>query len=235
MQEQDRVESVADWYLDEQLEIDKQLINMRFRAIRRYFKSGPALELGSANGIMTRLLVDCFDDLTVVEGSKALLDEVPDYPNVEKVNSLFEKFRPTKKFNTIIMEHILEHVDTPVELLRLVSGWLANDGQLIVGVPNGNSLHRLAAVKMKMLKHACELNERDHAVGHRRVYVKQTLAGDLGKAGLTIRHFGGVFIKPLSNSQIDTTWTKEMIEGFYQLGKDLPELTAEIFAVCGNE
>ena len=86
-----------------------------------------------------------------------------------------------------------------------------------------------------MLKHICELNERDHAVGHRRVYVMQTLIDDIEKAGLTVHHTGGVFIKPLSNAQIESTWTKEMIEGFYQLGKDLPELTAEIFAVCGNE
>lgn len=234
MQEKDRIDSIADWYLDGQLEIDKQLISMRFRAIRNYFKVGPALELGSAEGVMTRLLVDCFDDLTVVEGSKALLAEVPDYPNVAKVNSLFEEFRPTKKFNTIIMEHILEHVDTPAELLHRVSGWLAEDGRLIVGVPNGNSLHRLAAVKMGMLSHPCELNERDHAIGHRRVYVKQTLVEEIEKSRLSVEHVGGVFIKPLSNSQIETTWTREMIEGFYQLGKDLPELTAEIFAVCGK-
>jgi hypothetical protein len=45
---------------------------------------------------------------------------------------------------------------------------------------------------------------------------------------------GGVFFKPLSNGQIEEHWSKEMIQGFYELGKDFPGLSAEIYAVCAK-
>ena len=43
---------------------------------------------------------------------------------------------------------------------------------------------------------------------------------------------GGVFFKPLSNGQIQENWTEEMIQGFFELGKDFPEYAADIYAVC---
>jgi hypothetical protein len=43
---------------------------------------------------------------------------------------------------------------------------------------------------------------------------------------------GGVFFKPLTNQQIQDHWTEEMIQGFYELGKDFPEYAAELYAVC---
>jgi general stress protein 26 len=41
-----------------------------------------------------------------------------------------------------------------------------------------------------------------------------------------------VYLKPLSASQIEQDWSDQMIEGFYELGKDFPDLAAEIFAIC---
>ena len=43
---------------------------------------------------------------------------------------------------------------------------------------------------------------------------------------------GGVFMKPLSNGQIEEHWTDEMIEAFFELGQEFPENAAEIFAVA---
>ena len=43
---------------------------------------------------------------------------------------------------------------------------------------------------------------------------------------------GGVFLKPLTNSQIEKWWTEEMMDAFYELGKEYPEIAAEIYAVC---
>jgi hydroxymethylpyrimidine pyrophosphatase-like HAD family hydrolase len=85
---------------------------------------------------------------------------------------------------------------------------------------------------MGLLKHPCELNERDHALGHRRVYTPETFRQDLEASGLCIAEMGGVFFKPVSNQQIQENWNQEMIEGFYELGKDFPEYAAELYAVC---
>ena len=232
MSEKTRVEDVSNWYLQEQLDFDKRLIGFRYKTLRPHLRGPIGLELGPAEGQMTQFLKNDFESLTVVDGAPALLDLIPNYPNLIKVHSLFEDFNPQIKFDTIIMEHILEHVDQPVELLQRIQKWLAPQGRILLGVPNGNSIHRLAATKMGLLKQPCELNSRDLAQGHRRVYTRETFRKDIEAAGLEVLELGGVFFKPLSNKQIQDNWTDEMIEGFYQLGKDFPEFTADIYAVC---
>lgn len=230
--EKDRVESLAEWYIKEQLDFDKRLIGYRYQTIQPKLVGKRGLELGSAEGEMTQYLVNDFEHLTIVEGAADLLAAIPERSNLTKVHSLFEEFEPEEAFDSIILEHVLEHVENPVELLQRVRTWLAPEGRLFLGVPNGNSIHRLAAVKMGLLSHPCELNERDHAVGHRRVYTPQTFRADIEKSGLSVEELGGVYFKPLSNGQIQNHWTEEMINGFYELGKDMPEYAAEIYAVC---
>ena len=227
-----RLASLSDWYLKEQLDFDKRLIRFRYQTIKSKLVGRRGLELGPADGEMTQFLVDDFEELTIVEGSAGLLAQIPDWEKVVKVNALFETFEPTHSFDSILLEHILEHVDDPVGLLSRAKGWLAPGGRLFLGVPNGNSIHRLVAVKMGLLDHPCQLNSRDHALGHRRVYTPATLKADIEKSGLKVLEMGGVYFKPLSNAQIQENWTEEMIKGFYELGKDFPDLAAEIYAVC---
>lgn len=227
-----RVESLSDWYLKEQLDFDKRLIRFRYETLKPYLLGSRGLELGPAEGEMTQFLIHDFELLTVVDGASELLDKIPERTNLVKIHALFEKFQPEKLFNSIIMEHILEHVDEPVALLERVKCWLAPGGKLFLGVPNGGSIHRRVAVKMGLLEHPCQLNARDHALGHRRVYTPETFRKDIEASGLSIDVIGGVFFKPLSNGQIQEHWTEEMIQGFYELGKDFPELSAEIYAIC---
>jgi 2-polyprenyl-3-methyl-5-hydroxy-6-metoxy-1,4-benzoquinol methylase len=190
------------------------------------------LELGPAEGEMTKLLVNDFARLTIVDGASELLAQIPERVGLRKVHSLFESFQPDQKFNTIIMEHILEHIDQPVALLEKVKEWIAPGGKILVGVPNGNSIHRLVAVKMGLLEYPCQLNSRDLALGHRRVYTPDSLKLDIKAAGLELLKMGGVFFKPVSNKQIQDHWSEEMIQGFYLLGSDFSEYAAELYAVC---
>jgi 2-polyprenyl-3-methyl-5-hydroxy-6-metoxy-1,4-benzoquinol methylase len=231
--EKRRVDTAAHWYLQEQLDFDKRLIRFRYQTLQPYLSGPDGLELGPAEGMMTRLLLPYFARLTVVDGAKDLLDHIPDAPNLIKVHSLFEHYEPERLFDTIVMEHILEHIDDPCSLLRRARNWLKPSGRILVGVPNGLSIHRLAAVKMGLLSEPCALNARDHALGHRRVYTTRTLRSDLEAAGLRVTAQGGVFFKPVSNQQIQEQWTEQMIQGFYELGKDFPERAAELYAVCG--
>ncbi|MDA0746538.1 MAG: class I SAM-dependent methyltransferase [bacterium] len=230
-EESERVEAASNWY-KEQLDIDVRLIEFRYRTWVPHIRGDSGLELGSGDGQMTKFLVKHFSVLMVVDGAQSLLDSIPEYSNVKKVHCLFEEFEPPGRFDTVFLEHILEHVENPVELLIAAKGWLVSGGRLLLGVPNGHSLHRLAATKMGLLQHPCELNQRDVSQGHRRVYTPDTFKKDLEAAGLSITAMGGVFLKPLSNQQIQDTWTTEMIEAFYELGKEFPLHTADIYAVC---
>jgi len=47
--------------------------------------------------------------------------------------------------------HVLEHVDDPVAVLRLVKSWLKPGGRVLAAVPNARSIHRQAAVIMGLL------------------------------------------------------------------------------------
>jgi len=230
--EHERIESLSNWYLKEQLDFDKRLIRFRYETIKPKLVGSRALELGCAEGEMTQFLINDFEQLTIVEGSAELLIQIPEHANLIKVHAMFEEFQPDQPFDSIVLEHVLEHVADPVGLLSRAGKWLAPNGRLFVGVPNGNSIHRLVAVKMGLLDNPCQLNSRDHALGHRRVYTPETFRIDIEKSGLKVLEIGGVYFKPLSNGQIQEHWTEEMIRGFYELGKDFPAFAAEIYAVC---
>jgi trans-aconitate methyltransferase len=178
------------------------------------------------------MLLEDFSSLTVVDAASELLARIPNFPQLTKVHALFEEFEPVRRFNTIVMDNILEHVTEPVALLDRTRTWLAPAGHLVVGVPNGYSFHRLAGVKMGLLREPCELNERDRTLGHRRVYTRESLFRDLHAAGLPPTGWGGVFFKPLSNQQIQDTWTPTMMDGFYELGNDFPDHANELYAIC---
>lgn len=102
---------------------------------------------------------------------------------------------------------------------------------MIIGVPNGHSIHRLIGVEMGLLQNPCELNERDISLGHRRVYTVDTLREDIVNSGLNIIEEGGVYLKPLSNGQIEKDWNNDLVDAFYSLGKKFQDYTAEIFCV----
>lgn len=230
-----KVDNSANFYNDSFLNFDLKLAEYNYLSLKPYFKGDLALELGPAIGQMTKYLVNDFKSLHLVEGSKNLIDQIPNYENVTKHHSFFEEFKTELKFETIIMGHVLEHIESPVELLKRIAHWLSDEGVFLISVPNAKSIHRLAAVKMELLKSIYELNERDHQLGHYRVYDLELLKKDILTAGFNIIDSGGIFYKPLSNGQIENNWDEKMINGFYELGKDFPENCAEIFVVCQNK
>ena len=227
-----KVQNSAKFYNESFLNFDFKLTELNYRTIRAFFRGKKALELGPALGHMTKYLVSDFETLHLVEGSSDLLTQIPDYDNVVKHHSYFEEFQTDIKFDTIIMGHVLEHIEKPVEILKYIYKWLSEDGILIISVPNAKSIHRLAAVEMGLLNSEYDLNERDHELGHYRVYDLQSLTKDAITAGFNVKEKGGIFFKPLSNKQIEDNWDEKMIEGFYNLGKRFPENCAEIFIIC---
>lgn len=229
-----RVDDSSNFYRDSILGFDYQLANFNFASLKPFFKGDTALELGPATGYMTKLLVEEFKALHILEGSKSLLNEIPDYLNVTKYHSLFEEFDTTQKYDTIIMSHVLEHIENPAFLLNKIYNWIADDGIFLVSVPNAKSIHRLVAVEMGMLTSEYMLNSRDHELGHFRVYDMDSLSKQMVEAGFKIIDKGGVFLKPLSNGQIEKSWTPDIIEGFYKVGKYFQKNCSDIFIVCSK-
>lgn len=199
----------------------------------RHWKGRRCLEMGPAEGVMTPLLYSYFPELTLVEGADAFCRDLRErFPDAAVVHSLFEDFTPDRVFDTIVLGHVLEHVDQPVEILRRAASWLAPGGVICAAVPNAHSLHRQAAVLMRILDTEHSLNPTDLHHGHRRVYDPESLRGDFLAAGLDIAIFGGYWLKPLSNAQMEEEWTPQMIQAFLQLGERYPDIAAEIYVIA---
>lgn len=202
---------------------------------RRHMKLGGVLELGPAEGIMTDALIAYFDDYTVVDGADFFVASLKErYPKIKGYIELFEEFMPPedKKYDNIILGHVLEHVKDPAEILKRCASWLAADGVILAAVPNAHSIHRQAAVLMGMLHSENQLNETDIRNGNRRVYDKESLLRDFTDSGLTIAAYGGYWLKPVSNAQLEENWSKEMIDAFMKMGELYPEIAAEIYVVA---
>ena len=184
---------------------------------------------------MTDLLAGVFPDLTIVEAAPVFCDLIRGrHPGARVIHSLFETFEPTETYDTIVMGHVLEHVEQPIALLSRAKNWLTDNGVICAAVPNARSVHRQAAVLMGLLKGENELNEADIHDGHRRVYDPESFRGEFIRAGLRIVHFGGFWLKPVSNAQIAAHWNDVMLDAFMQLGERYPDIAAENYVIAGR-
>lgn len=227
-----RVEEIAkdSWYCRG---ANYYTIKYSFEVFKRHFIKGSLLEMGPAEGVMTEDLVKHFEDYTIVEGSSKFCKDLEErYPKINIVNSLFEDYNTDKKFDNIVLGHVLEHVAYPVEILKIARNLLSKNGIILAAVPNAKSIHREAAVTLGLLKSIYELNEFDIHHGHRRVYNPDQFRIDFEKAGLTIAKQGGYWLKPLSNKQIEDTWSTEMLMAFMELGERHPEISGEIYVIA---
>lgn len=203
------------------------------RILKRHLRDGSLLEMGPAEGVMTELLAASIPDVTVVEGSALFCDSLRQrFPTLHVHHALFENFEPTRHFDTIVLGHVLEHVQDPVDILRRAQRWLNPGGRVFAAVPNARSVHRQAAVIMGLLPTENALNATDIHHGHRRVFDPESFRSVFLRAGLCIEVFGGYWLKPVSNAQIEAYWNAEIIEAFMQMGERYPDIAGEIYVVA---
>lgn len=231
-EEKNRLESIADesWY---NKGANFFTIKYSYKVFKNFFVKGSLLEMGPAEGVMTEDLASVFDDYTIVEGSLRFCNDLKKrFPKINVNHALFEEFSPTKKFDNIILGHVLEHVEDPINILKIAGNLLSDNGVILAAVPNAKSIHREAAVIMGMLKSIYELNENDIHHGHRRVYNPEQFKTDFESAGLKVIFQGGYWLKPVSNKQIEDTWSDEMLMAFMKLGEKYPEIAGETYIVA---
>ena len=112
--------------------LNTQTVEYCARVFSRFFKGRRCLEMGPAEGVMTPHLYRAFAELTLVEGAERFCRDLESrFPDAAVVHSLFEDFSPPGRFDTIVLGHVLEHVDSPAEILRRASAWLARRGHVL--------------------------------------------------------------------------------------------------------
>lgn len=210
------------------------------RSFEPFFKKGSLLELGSFKGDFTKRFLPYFDDVTCVEASDIAIEEAKRSlgNKVKFVNSPFETAALQKQYDNIVMTHVLEHLDDPVQLLKRINEeWLTEDGRLFLVCPNANAPSRQIAVKMGLITHNAAVTPAEAEHGHRCSYSLDTLERDALAAGLKVVHRSGIFFKALANFQWDQLLdmkiiSKEYLEGCYKLGQQYPDLCSSIYLMC---
>lgn len=210
------------------------------RSFAPFFNKGSALELGSFKGDFTRRLLPYFTDLTCVEASGEALAEARARLGAQPgfVHARFETVQLPKRYDNIVLTHVLEHLDDPVALLRRIGEeWLAEGGRLFLVCPNANAPSRQIAVKMGLITHNAAVTPAELEHGHRVTYTLDTLERDAVAAGLNVVHRSGIFFKALANFQWDRLLATDIVspaylDGCYKLGQQYPDLCASIFLMC---
>lgn len=203
-----------------------------YELLSEHYVGNTALELGCGDGESTKNILNKFDNLDIVDGSKAQLEALKKtFNQVNIIHSYFEEFKATKKYDTIFMTHILEHLDKPEDILNNAYTYLNNKGVVLISVPNALSFHRLVGEKMGLLESPYSLNEQDKLLGHRRVFDKKSMEELISKTPFKIKKFTGLMLKPISNRQIEANWDNNLIDAFFKLGFDFPEYCSEIIFV----
>lgn len=198
------------------------------------------LELGSFEGAFTKRLLPHFTEIYCVDASKSAVKKAKERlgDRVTIINELFEDVALGFKYDNIILTHVLEHMDDPVQLLKRINDeWLSDVGKLFLVCPNANAPSRQIAVKMGIVGHNQAITEAEWEHGHRRTYTLDTLERDATKAGLRVVYRSGIFFKALANFQWDQLLPTEIIsdeylDGCYKLGQNYPDLCASVFLLC---
>ncbi|MFJ3058896.1 class I SAM-dependent methyltransferase [Herbaspirillum sp. NPDC087042] len=210
------------------------------RSFAPFFKEGSLLELGSYKGNFTRHFLPHFDDVTCIEASGEAIDEARATlgGKVHFIHDMFETVSLDRKYDNIVLTHVLEHLDDPVAVLRRINDeWLSDDGRFFLACPNANAPSRQIAVKMGLISHNAAVTPAEAEHGHRCTYTLDTLERDATAAGLNVAHRSGIFFKALANFQWDRLLgtdiiSREYLEGCYKLGQVYPDLCSSIFLMC---
>src|SRR3989338_242428 len=118
----------------------KNIFQKRVRLIGKFRKPGTALEIGSSSGLMLSLLKNSGWEVAGIEPSKEAC-KVSRKRGITPLNKSFENSKFNKEtFDLVIMNHVLEHMENPNDILERINGILKKDGMLLVDVPNFESL-----------------------------------------------------------------------------------------------
>lgn len=190
------------------------------------------LELGLGHGISTNLFSDYFEKYRVIDASPAVIENFKTaFPNcdAEIVEAYFEDFRSDEQYDIIILGFIMEHVEDPDIILESYKKYLKKGGRMFISVPNAEVMNRRLGNFAGDLPDMQLLSEHDLICGHKRYYTVKTLTDQITRHGYTISRTEGIYLKPLSTSQmISLELEDKYINALCELGIDYPELCCGI-------
>ncbi len=133
----------SDYHRDETYKEEERLFNniflKRVNIISGFKKSGRVLEIGCSTGIMLDLLKKRGWQVRGVELSQAAA-RVAQKRGIKVVVDNFNKINLKEKFDVVILNHTLEHLENPVEIIKKIKNLLLTGGLIYIDLPNFGGL-----------------------------------------------------------------------------------------------
>ncbi len=217
------------YYGDKATTEERFMTKATIELAKEIVKDKTVLNLGLGNGLTSKVLESLAIRQIVVEGSKKIIDSFAfKSEKTSFIESYFENYSTDEKFDVVLANHVLEHVDDPIKLMKSkFHDWLNDDGIAFITVPNAKSIHRLIGKQMGMLESEYDLNNSDIKAGHQRVYDIDILKKHIEKADLEIIELGGYNIKMVSLAQMKD-WSQGLLDAIFEVSKQMPP------EICAN-
>ncbi|KGI78890.1 methyltransferase domain-containing protein [Oleiagrimonas soli] len=187
----------------------------------------------TVHGLIERL-GDRLRDYLIVEGSESIIEmfrrETPVPPYVRLEQSYFETFETDRRFDVIEMGFVLEHVADPGLVLRRFSTMLAQQGRIMIAVPNAHSLHRKIGFQAGLMPDVHALSEADRALGHQHYFDPVSIQALIESCGLEVVGRAGLMLKPFTSDQLASLKLDDaIVQAMDEVGFELPDVCNGIF------
>lgn len=119
----------------------KNIYQKRINIIKKFIKkSGRVLEIGSSTGLMLSLFKKEGWEVLGIELSKSAAE----FAREKGIPTLITSFELAKlannSFDVVVLNHTLEHLKNPDQVLKKVKSLLVSDGLIFIDVPNFGGL-----------------------------------------------------------------------------------------------
>jgi hypothetical protein len=182
-----------------------------------------------------------FDSWTIIEPASAYYAAAATYAGSEHRLSVFKGYLESAinvlgssapaGYDTVLLSGVLNETAHPEEMLRAALSLMSSGGLIHVNVANGQSFHRLLAVKMNLIGDPTALSERNKHFGQPVVFTPRSLRDLVERVGCVDLELQGCFFKPFTNDQlavITSLFGEGVVAGMEELGRDIPEHAAEV-------
>lgn len=221
-----------------------QVIFRRKKVLEILKKYSPQkiLEIGCGMEPLFQYIDWPITDYTIVEPSTIFIENAKKMVNKEYFHFMNCEYKATNelkdhRFQFIICSSLLHEVEEPVSLLKEIMSTCNENTIVHINVPNANSMHRLLAVEMGIVKNTHEMSEKNKILQQNSVFDMSSLSDMVENVGFKVIDQGSYFIKPFTHEQMHQMIEKGIIsenalDGLYELTKYMPELGSEIWINC---